>query len=533
MAGGKETPRQKMIGMMYLVLTALLALQVTSAILEKFVLLNNSLETSTGSSNRVNQETVEKIKQAVSKSGNRPADVAVMAQADQVRKTSSELVAEIDRLKQQITVEAGGGTDEQGNIKNLSEEEKVAQIMIKGESRNGEAYKLQKTLNAYTESMSKIGNAKYGSMALDGKDDPIASRSKDQKGKDFANLNFAQTPVPAALAVLSQKQSDVRRVEGEVLDYLATKVGAQDVKFDKIMAMLSMESKVVVAGTKFKGEMFLAASSSGIQPRMSLNGGPVRMDNGKGIIEFTAQGGGNYDKQGLSRRVLSGSISYNAPDGTVKTVPMQAEYFVAKPSYQVETGTMPPLYLGCANKLSIQSPQLGALWNPSFPAEGATVIQSGERGKITVVPNSQRVRLSVVNAGTTLGSEDFKVNRVPRPTIVYYVGGNRVTDPRGVPANAARSLRVDAEPDPSFAAYSPQDANFRVTGVTVNLARGTKRVVGPISLGAGGGSLGAMAAEMQPGDRITIQLDGVQRRNFRGEISDVPMGTQLQVISLY
>jgi gliding motility-associated protein GldM len=298
------------------------------------------------------------------------------------------------------------------------------------------------------------------------------------------------------------------------------------------MAMLSMDSKVVVAGTKFKGEMFLAASSSGIQPRMSLSGGPVRMDNGRGIIEFTAQGG-SYDKNGLARRVLSGSISYNAPDGTVKTVPLQAEYFVAKPSYQVETGTMPPLYLGCENKLSIQSPQLGALWNPNFSADGAAVLQSGEKGKITVVPNSAAVSLNISNGGNLLGTERFKVNRVPRPTIEYLVGGRPATDPRGVPVGAARSLNVRAVADPSFAAFAPNDANFRVTGVTVNLARGTRRIAGPLNLGPGGGSLGAMAAEMEPGDRLTITLEGVQRRNFRGETSDVPMGSQLQVISLY
>ena len=138
---------------------------------------------------------------------------------------------------------------------------------------------------------------------MNGKDDPISSRSPEQRTKDFGELNFAQTPVPAALAVLSQRQTDVRRIEGEVLDVLASKVGAQDVKFDKIIAKLSMDSKVVVAGTKFKGEMFLAASSSGIQPRMSLNGGPVRVQDGQGIIEFTAQGGA-YDKNGLARRTL-------------------------------------------------------------------------------------------------------------------------------------------------------------------------------------------------------------------------------------
>ncbi|CCG99948.1 gliding motility-associated protein GldM [Fibrella aestuarina BUZ 2] len=531
MAGAKETPRQKMIGMMYLVLTALLALQVTSAILEKFVLLNNSLEQSTGSTNRVNQETLDKIRSQVSKTGNRPADAAVLQQADQVRKMSSDMVAELDRLKTQI-VEASGGTDEQGNIKNLSEEEKVAQVMV-GNNRNGEAYKLQTTLNTFVNNLSKLANAKFAPMAVDGKDDPIAARSPEQRTKDFATLNFAQTPVPAALAVLSQKQADVRRIEGETLDALAARVGAQDVKFDKIMAMLSMESKVVVAGTKFKGEMFLAASSSGIQPRMSLSGGPVRMDNGRGIIEFTAQGGGSYDKNGLARRVLSGSISYNAPDGTVKTVPMQAEYFVAKPTYNIETGTLPPMYLGCENKLSIQSPQLGALWNPSITGAGAQVIQSGERGKVTVVPNSASVRLTISNQGSVLGSEDFRVQRVPRPTIEYLVGGRPATDPRGVPVGSARSLQVRAVADPSFLAAAPNDANFRVTGITVNLARGTRRIFGPVALGPGGGSLGAMAAEMEPGDRISIQVEGVQRRNFRGDISEVPMGNLIQNIALY
>ncbi len=528
MAGTRETPRQKMIGMMYLVLTALLALQVTSAILEKFVLINNSLEQSTGAVSRVNQSTFDNIRATVEKSGNRATDLAIVKQADEVRRLTANVIGEIDKVKEQV-VEAGGGRDEAGNIKNLSEEEKVAQLMI-GTGRNGVAFKLKDQLNGYVESASKYSGTKFAPMALDGKDDPIASRSVDQKRKDFAELNFAQTPVPAALAVLSQKQADVRRIEGEVLDALASKVGAQDVKFDKILAMLSMESKVVVAGTKFKGQMFLAASSSGIQPRMSLNGGSVRMQDGQGIVEFTAQGGA-YDKNGLARRVLNGAISYQTPAG-LKTVPLQAEYFVAKPSYQVETGTMPPLYLGCANKLSIQSPQLGALWNPNFSADGAAVIPSGEKGKITVVPSSANVALNISNSGSLLGTERFRVNKVPRPTIEYFVGGQRANDPRGVPVSAARSVRVNAVADESFKNYSPDDANFRVTGITVSLARGTRRV-GVTNLGPGGGSIGSLAAEAQPGDRIVIEVDGVQRRNFQGNISDVPMGRPVTAVGLY
>lgn len=530
MAGGKETPRQKMIGMMYLVLTALLALQVTSAILEKFVLLNNSVEQSVSASSQINQKTLESIRVTVQKSGSRPADVAIIKQADDVRKLTADIIGELDGLKQQIITEAGGGTDESGNIKNLSEEEKVAQIMV-GTTRNGKAYALKNTLNAYTDNLGKIANAKYTPLAMDGKDDPISSRSIEQRKKDFAELNFAQTPVPAALAVLSQKQADVRRLEGQALDYLASKVGAQDVKFDKILAMLSMESKVVVAGTKFKGQMFLAASSTGISPRMSLSGGPVRVVDGTGMIEFTAQGGGAYDKNGLARRTLVGTISYTSPNGEAKTATFNQEYFVAKPSYQIETGTLPPLYLGCANKLSIQSPQLGALWNPNITANGAEVLSGAGRGKITIVPNSQQVRLNISNAGSQLGSEDFRVNRVPKPTLEFYAGGSIVDEKRGAPASAVRNIRVRAIADESFRNFLPEDANYRVTGITVSLARGNRRV-SSVQLGGEGGSIGSLAQEAQAGDRYVVEVEGVQRRNFKGDVSDVQVGNKIKQIPL-
>ena len=531
MAGGKESPRQKMIGMMYLVLTAMLALQVSSAIIEKFVLLNNSLELSSGAANKLNQETVLRIKAAVDKSGNRAADVAVMKQADEVRKITASMVSELSALKSEIVAKAGDGLKEDGSIKNPQEEEKVAELMIGGGStKNGKAYPLKQRLNEYTGQLNKYSPEQFQPLALDAKDDPISKNRADQRNKDFAELNFAQTPVAAALAVLSQKQTDIRRMEGEVLNYLAGKVGAADIKFDRILARISADNKTVVAGTKYKGEMFIAASASGISPRMSLNGSPVRVENGVGIIDFTAQGG-QYGKDGLVRKVLQGVISFPTPTGRDTTVRLEQEYFVAKPTYQIETGTLPPLYLGCANKLSVQSFALGALWDPSFSADGAEIIKSGQKGKITIVPNSKEVLLKVSNQGNLLGSEPFRVTRVPKPTLEIRVNGGAYDDRRGIAASSARSIQVIAIPDESFKNFNPEDARFRVAQIEVSLARGNRRIAGPIRLN-GGGSISSMAQNAQPGDRYVVEILSVQRQNFQGKVSEVEMGKPTLPVNL-
>ncbi|TAG58953.1 MAG: gliding motility protein GldM, partial [Runella slithyformis] len=341
MAGGKETPRQKMIGMMYLVLTAMLALQVSSALLEKFQLLNNSMETASNAANKINANTAESIKAKVKDGGNRADELTIVQQAEETRKVTATLISEIDALKNEIVTDAGGGMDETGKIKNASEQDKVAVLMV-GSTRNGKAYALKTRLNGFVEQMNKMSGMQFGPLALDGKDDPLSSRSPDQKGKDFANLNFADTPVPAALAVLSQKQSEIRRLEGEALDALAAKVGAKQIKFDKILAMISAESNVVVAGTKFKGEMFIAASSSTLTPTMSLNGAPLRVTDGKGVIEFTAQGGA-YDKDGLTQKSLAGTIRFPTGRGRDTVINMKYDYKVAKATYQVDAGSLPPL----------------------------------------------------------------------------------------------------------------------------------------------------------------------------------------------
>jgi gliding motility-associated protein GldM len=530
MAGHNETPRQKMIGMMYLVLTALLALQVSSSILQKFMLLNNSVEQANGSANEKNSNSVRSIKEAIAKSSNPALYADVLTNADKVRAYANAMVGELDALKQEVTT-AGGGTDELGNIKNLSEEEKVAILMVGGNS-NGKAYALKTKLNTYVDNIKKLGDpgTVLAPLALDAKDDPSGKNFPEQKSKDFANFNFAQTPVPAALAVLSQKQAEVRRYENTILDQLAAKVGAKEVKFDKIFGMVSAKSNTVVAGTPFEAEMFIAASSSAIIPRMSFNGAGYPVKDGKAQIKFIAQGG-SYDKNGLAKKTYTASIAYNDPSGGAKVIPVTGEYFVAKPTYNIESATLPPLYLGCANKLSIQSAGLGALWQPNFTAEGADVIPSGEKGKITLVPSSAKVALNINNSGNRLGTENFRVQRVPKPEIQILGNGSQIDEKRGASASVLRTIKVNALADESFKNFNPDDAQFRISEIVVSLARGGRRVDG-VTL-AGGGSIAGLAQQAQPGDRYVIEIKGCQRKNFRGSVENINLGNPIRNIPLY
>ena len=520
MASLKETPRQKMIGMMYLVLTALLALQVSDALLQKFTILNSSLEIANQSATSKNKGMVQGIEERIKDLPNPGAYADVVKRANEVRRLADALVNHLDALKSQI-LEAGGGIDpETGNIKNPKEEEKVFTLMV-GANKSGEAYKLEAMFSKYVQDLEKLADpgTKFPSLANDAKSDPIASKDANQANKDFAELNFEHTPVAAALATLSQKQSEIRRYESEVLNQLAGKVGAKEIKFDKVFAQVSANANTVVAGMEYQAEVFIAATSSGFTPRMSYNGSPLQVVDGRGQIKFKTSGGG-YDANGLAKKTYTASVSYMSPAGP-KTESITKEYFVLKPTYNIETGTLPALYLGCANRLSVASAGLGALWNPSFTAEGGDAIAGSNKGKVTIVPTASTVTLNVNNAGTLLGKETFRVRRVPRPDIkIVGSSGAELNDKSGENSAALRFVNAKAIADESFAATNPEDANYRVSEIEVALARGTKRVAS-ITL-PGGGSISSLAGQAQAGDRYRIEVKGVQRKNFKGSVETIP-----------
>jgi gliding motility-associated protein GldM len=524
MAGGKESPRQRMINMMYLVLTAMLALQVSNAILQKFVLLNNSLEQANGAADKSNDNTLRAMDKAIIDGGNKPEYRSLYNQATQVRKNTSDMMKYLEDLKVQIRDDAGGGLDpETKGIKNLAEEDKVANIFV----TNKKGYEMKTKIENYVASLQKVVGKElsFPSLTLDASKDPaMASADAMTKSKDFVQLLFTGSPVPAAMASISQKQSDLRRYESEVLDNLALKVGAKEIKFDQIFAVVVPDSRTVVAGQTYKAEVMIGAFSSTITPSISVNGSSLPVKEGKGTYEVRTQGG-QYDANGQMKRKYTASVSFRKPDGSMVTVPKEEEYTILKPSVQVLSQSMPALYFKCANKIQVASPGLGNLFKPTFSGSGGEFLPGGG-GKVTIIPTGNKVTLDVRNDGITLETLPFAVRLIPKPSIAAFVNGSKVSSEmtkKGLKANTVRMISVQAIADESFKNTNPDDAAFRVSNFSVFLGSGI-RGKGKLENLSGNASINSLAQQAEPGDRYIIQINKVERRNFQGGIEEVNVG---------
>jgi gliding motility-associated protein GldM len=522
MAGGKETPRQKMIGMMYLVLTALLALQVSSAIIDKFVILNESIEYAVRESVERSQSTLETIKNSVKERGSKPIELEVVRKADLVRGETDKLLSYINKLKDELIEKSGGREDDGKTFKGAKEEDAVAIHMVgPGETKSGEAYKLQKMLNDYAAKMTEMSlSKKFDKLAKDGKEDPLFKDNAEQKNKDFAKLNFENTPMVAALAVLSELQSKVTNIEADLLGDLKSQVGAADFKFDLVLPMVKPESKIVAAGTKYKAEMFVGARDSKMIPKMRFGGKELSVTDGKGLVEFTAQGG-SYDAEGNFKTKWKGEITIPKPTGGDTTLMIEEEYIVAKPVIQIQSASVSALYLNCGNELNVQVPALGSVYNPKFQGSGADFIAGGKKGLVTIVPNAPQVVLKVYSDGNFIGEQSFKVKPIPKPSIDVLSSGKKIDLKNGVKMPGPRTITVQAVPEEGFKTLNEKDARYLVAEYIVTLARGSRAVTSQKSTQPTV-DLGAFASQARPNDRILIEINSVKRKNFREAIEEVP-----------
>jgi gliding motility-associated protein GldM len=516
MAGGKETPRQKMIGMMYLVLTALLALQVSNAVLEKFAIIYETLEELTASASTKNQASLAALLEEKGKSPD-PVVVKALDDARQVRELTKTTLDNIDKLKTKMKDLSGTQEIDEKLINDHSS--KVATMMIS--QPEGKAF--EELLHSYVEKMRKLSGLSEKELpilAKAPKDIPVFAKDSDHANKDFLTFTFENTPVIAALASVTQMETEILEYETKALDKLKEVAGGKDVKFDRMVPMIRSKESIVAAGAQYEADLFISASSTAFEPQMFMNGNKLQIVDEGGIkmgkIKFTAQGGG-YNKDGFATKSFKAEIKL--PE---QTLVKDVEYLVAQPTIKVTTGNAPTLYLNCGNNVTIEVPALGSNYNPSFTGKDATIRKGDKPGKVTIIPSARKITVSVSNGGTLIGTQGFDAKLIPEPRFVAYIGSTPVDLRTGIKPNQLRSLRIVPEPEANFKDEVPKDARYNIKDMEVSFGSGPTPK-GTMRATNGSPDLGAWMASAKAGDRIVFFVRDAVRKTYLDSEEKVPI----------
>ncbi|MBM3177986.1 MAG: gliding motility protein GldM [Bacteroidetes bacterium] len=517
MAGGKETPRQKMIGMMYLVLTALLALNVSNAVLEKFAILDTTLGELRMDEEGANVSKNRTIQDSGSKS---PQVIDAKKRALEVRDLTQKTIARLDDFKVKLRQDHEGKEMESEELilnTNIAEEK----MLNANNPQLGEDF--EKLLVNYVDSLKTITRiSSFKKLNKKAEDYDEFRNNEHHKEKDFLHFTFEGTPTMAAITVISQLQTEVLEYEATALDSLAKIADAVQLKVDTYVPMVIPEAATVAAGAKYKAKMFVAASASGIIPTMKRNGQQLSVIDDPetklkvASFEFVASAS-NYGPGDVSKQSYNAEITLKLGKDT--TIRRSIEYFVVKPTIKVTTGNAPTLYMNCGNSVNIDVPSLGTNYNPTYAAKGAVVVAGPKASQPVIIPKEKKVFLTVSSGGATLGTEPFDVKPIPKPSFVVKNALGKDVDRRnGEKSGNLANLRVNAEPEPNFKQEVPKDAVYRIKEVLVTLARGTSpQGGGPKTFTSENIDISAWRSVMRPGDIISIDIRKVTRRTFEGQ----------------
>ncbi len=519
MAGGKETPRQKMIGMMYLVLTALLALNVSSAILEKFAIVNDTLEEVVGSDAKKNENKLSGIMASTSQD---PKVADAKAKAQKVRDLSKGMVTYLEEVKKKMKTEASGKVLEgEELVLNTNNTEEVMLNSQKPEA--GIDY--EKRLKSFVKDLNDIMQIKTPFPKLNRKAEDFAEFKNDthQTDKDFLHFSFEGTPTMAAIAVVSQMQTEVLSYESAALDTLNAIAEGVQIKFDQTVPMVRPEASVLVAGQEYTADLFIAAASSGVEPEMYFNDSkvPVEVDAATkikmGKIKFRTSAG-NYNKDGIAE------MSYRTKI-VVKGKPYEdvVKYKVVRPVAKFESESASTLYLDCGNEMAVSVqglPDASGITLSVAPDQGK-IVQQGP-GKFVLLPSRPQMDVRVSVNGSVIETKSFKAKPVPMPTGVLVVGNAPYDVKRGIPPGTSVVKFTPDITDETFKRNNAKDAGYRVVSMTMQITGKT-----PITLNSGTIELSKYG--LRPGDSFSLFNVQVVRSTWDPSDNDAkPVNAKLE-----
>jgi gliding motility-associated protein GldM len=450
MSSGKQTPRQKMIGMMYLVLTALLALNVQKDVLNAFAIVDEGLTKMNENYVEKNNEMYNNFEQAAIQNPGKAKKWKDLA--FQVKELSNKIDKHLQDLKVDIIKKADGdkakalaeGKIESEKIEGKDITDKPAEIMIV----KGNGKKVREEINYFRQFLlDNIDPKAEGIVAAVKKglntDDP---KPVGGKTESWESEHFEHLPLSGVIAIMSGLQANVRNAESDMLRYLYSMIDKNTFKFTNLEATVIHNSNYVIQGNDYQAKVFIAAFDTTKNPSIYI--GPydsVRTEDGS--YEYKLKPGYNYDSlptkkgKGLYTRPgrtigvnrWSGIIKLDAPGGGLPVLrPFRAEYQVAEPMLVVSPTKLNLFYLSIDNPVDISVPSVGAdkitatINNGTINRVGAGYIvrpaRVGQSADVTVYAEIDKKKQK-------MGTKSFRVRMVPDPVAkVAGIKGNGSLD---------------------------------------------------------------------------------------------------------
>ncbi len=462
-----ETPRQKMINMMYIVLTAMLALNVAAEVLEAFRVVDSSLNETLRTVDMKNAQVYASFEQAYAENETRVGEWK--EKADYVRQETDSMFSYISSIKEELVRKSG--------YKPVNSENQIlgdefyyvtdagdTLILRKEDDLNVPSQYMitQKNATALKEEIEKFRNDLISLLeeedvelketimtALDTSDPRVNLREGGEK-KSWETERFLDKPLVAVLTLLSKIQIDIKNSEANIINYLYAQIDAGSFLFNKLGARVIPNSSVILQGDEYVAEVFMAAEDTTQQPEIFINNRQVPVEDGKATFRIKTSEPGTFKWSGL--------IKYKTPSGTIKNYPFSQEYQVTEPSVTMSATRMNVFYRGLENPFDVGGggiPQENlevSMTNGSVEKQGNSWIikpnELDEQGRRTTVS----VLANIGGQKRLLGTTNWRVKRVPDP----------VAQVAGLTGGTIRKERLLVE-DGVLAVLEDFDFNFNYT----------------------------------------------------------------------
>lgn len=434
MAHAKETPRQKLIGMMYLVLTAMLALNVSKEVLEGYSTVNDTVMSTNEGFPDKRKMTLEEFEKEFTL--NKIEVGPFWDKAKAAMKISNEMVAYINNLRDELVAETEKvplDSARRMSIRDLRKKDNYTvptQIMIGPleSGSKGKARQLKKKIQEYKAKMLGLlspSQRKEVQIGLDTED-----KYKDAYGKlqSWEHHHFYDIPLAADIPILNKFISEVNNAELEIVNGLLRASIAEDFKYDRIEAKLLPKSNYLFSGDDYEAEVIVAAydTSHSPSPTVYLMKGVDSMNvNQKDQATLVARDKGHlnikFPTTALGPQKYAGFVSVPTASGRERTYHFKGEYFVSTPAVTVSPTNMNVLYAGVDNPLSVSI--TGVPKENLSPTISTGTIRPDPKnyGWICTVPAGVKEAIVSVSVKTEnglkpIGNQVFRVKKLPDPT---------------------------------------------------------------------------------------------------------------------